>query len=220
MTLKKFTVFYRLLSEYFDFGADMSPTATLFNQPAQLPSYSTFNRQTRHQEYGNSGATNSLLTPSYTTTNNNNNWFPYANAEPYQVRLYIFRNCLRILNGMFEFQPKLLSPTWNSPYSTGQATYYNLYSNLANLSTLNHLSNLNSPYTNDPLSDITEQLAELSLDRRPLKRPPPSYLCHLCFQKGHYIKDCPQVSCILRILFNRVVKISQTTVIYWKACFQ
>lgn len=150
----------------------MSPTATLFNQPAQLPSYSTFNRQTRHQEYGNSGATNSLLTPSYATTNNNNNWFPYANAEPYQ--------------------PKLLSPTWNSPYSTGQATYYNLYSNLANLSTLNNLSNLNTPYTNDQLSEITDQLAELTLDRRPLRRPPPSYLCHLCFQKGHYIKDCPQ----------------------------
>ncbi|EDO40865.1 predicted protein, partial [Nematostella vectensis] len=24
------------------------------------------------------------------------------------------------------------------------------------------------------------------------KRPPEGYLCHLCFCKGHYIKDCPQ----------------------------
>lgn len=192
----------------------MSPTATLFSQPPQLPSYSTFNRQTGHQEYGNSGATNSLLTPSYTTTNNNNSWFPYANAESYQVSLHNLCDCLKILSSIFEFQPKLLSPTWNSPYSTGQATYYNLYSNLANLSTLNNLSSLNTPYTNDPLSEITEQLAELTLDRRPFKRPPPSYLCHLCFQKGHYIKDCPQVSCILRILFNRVVKKFQTTLTF------
>lgn len=29
-------------------------------------------------------------------------------------------------------------------------------------------------------------------------RPPYNYLCHLCFQKGHFIRDCPQVS----IFFN------------------
>lgn len=26
------------------------------------------------------------------------------------------------------------------------------------------------------------------------KIPPANYLCHLCFKKGHYIRDCPQVS--------------------------
>ncbi|XP_068081091.1 uncharacterized protein [Anabrus simplex] len=45
--------------------------------------------------------------------------------------------------------------------------------------------------------DLADQLNDLSLngalDRKPTKRPPPTYLCHLCFRKGHYIKDCPQV---------------------------
>ena len=27
-----------------------------------------------------------------------------------------------------------------------------------------------------------------------IRRPPDGYLCHLCFCKGHYIKDCPQVN--------------------------
>lgn len=44
--------------------------------------------------------------------------------------------------------------------------------------------------------DLADHFAELSLglERKPTKRPPPTYLCHLCFKKGHYIKDCPQVS--------------------------
>lgn len=49
----------------------------------------------------------------------------------------------------------------------------------------------------DGLSSLTEHFSDLSLSseaRKPSKRPPPNYLCHLCFNKGHYIKDCPQVS--------------------------
>ncbi|KAJ7987383.1 hypothetical protein DPEC_G00325920 [Dallia pectoralis] len=45
------------------------------------------------------------------------------------------------------------------------------------------------------LSSLTDHFSELSLPsepRKPSKRPPPNYLCHLCFNKGHYIKDCPQ----------------------------
>ncbi|ENN77715.1 hypothetical protein YQE_05786, partial [Dendroctonus ponderosae] len=148
----------------------MSPTATLFNQPSQFtPSYSNVNRHSRQPEYASSGSTNSLFTPTYTTPNN---WYQYQTTEPYQA--------------------KMLSPTWNSTYSPGQGQFsYNPY-NLATLSNLTSLNNLNNPFSNDHLADITEQLAELALDRRPLKRPPTSYLCHLCFQKGHYIKDCPQ----------------------------
>jgi hypothetical protein len=43
--------------------------------------------------------------------------------------------------------------------------------------------------------DLADHFADLtlSMDRKPTKRPPPTYLCHLCFKKGHYIKDCPQV---------------------------
>ncbi|NXI18061.1 ZCH24 protein, partial [Irena cyanogastra] len=47
----------------------------------------------------------------------------------------------------------------------------------------------------DGLSSLTEHFSDLSLSseaRKPSKRPPPNYLCHLCFNKGHYIKDCPQ----------------------------
>ncbi|XP_011150074.1 zinc finger CCHC domain-containing protein 24-like [Harpegnathos saltator] len=47
--------------------------------------------------------------------------------------------------------------------------------------------------TIDSMADLTEQFTELTVaDRRRAKRPPPAYLCHLCFRKGHYIKDCPQ----------------------------
>jgi hypothetical protein len=43
--------------------------------------------------------------------------------------------------------------------------------------------------------DLADRFADLTLniERKPTKRPPPTYLCHLCFKKGHYIKDCPQV---------------------------
>ncbi|XP_067876639.1 zinc finger CCHC domain-containing protein 24 [Heterodontus francisci] len=47
----------------------------------------------------------------------------------------------------------------------------------------------------DGLSSLTDHFSDLSFSaepRKPGKRPPPNYLCHLCFNKGHYIKDCPQ----------------------------
>ncbi|KAK3554280.1 hypothetical protein QTP70_020148 [Hemibagrus guttatus] len=47
----------------------------------------------------------------------------------------------------------------------------------------------------DGLNSLTDHFSDLSLTsepRKPSKRPPPNYLCHLCFNKGHYIKDCPQ----------------------------
>ncbi|OWF52668.1 zinc finger CCHC domain-containing protein 24-like [Mizuhopecten yessoensis] len=50
----------------------------------------------------------------------------------------------------------------------------------------------NSPYGS--INDLVDHFSDLSLslDRKPSKRPPSTYLCHLCFTKGHYIKDCPQ----------------------------
>ncbi|KAF2893922.1 hypothetical protein ILUMI_12253 [Ignelater luminosus] len=80
-----------------------------------------------------------------------------------------------------QYQPKLLSPTW-SPFPTAQFGHnpYNPYS-------------VSTTVPDTTIAELTDQLTELSLERRqPLKRPPPTYLCHLCFQKGHYIKDCPQ----------------------------
>lgn len=36
------------------------------------------------------------------------------------------------------------------------------------------------------------------------QQPPLNYMCHLCFMKGHFIRDCPQVNmtegCILNEL--------------------
>ncbi|XP_054269762.1 zinc finger CCHC domain-containing protein 24-like isoform X1 [Macrosteles quadrilineatus] len=47
------------------------------------------------------------------------------------------------------------------------------------------------PSQPDPIVELTENLAELSLKQKSTKQPPATYLCHLCFVTGHYIKDCP-----------------------------
>ena len=36
--------------------------------------------------------------------------------------------------------------------------------------------------------------------QRRVKKPPESYMCHICFDKGHYITDCPQVCSMLLLL--------------------
>lgn len=76
--------------------------------------------------------------------------------------------------------------------------FSSVFQNLQN----NHLPGygrqLPSPYGSigdGSVGDLTDHFSDLSItmDRKAGKRPPPSYLCHLCFMKGHYIKDCPQV---------------------------
>ncbi|XP_076349513.1 zinc finger CCHC domain-containing protein 24-like [Tachypleus tridentatus] len=90
-----------------------------------------------------------------------------------------------------------------------------VYLTLADQSTSNDQSKLHLPsittkylqsknnyisYTNNrsispaSLVDLTDHFSDLTLefDRKATKKPPPNYLCHLCFKKGHYIKDCPQ----------------------------
>ncbi|KAM7304168.1 zinc finger CCHC domain-containing protein 24 [Ixodes scapularis] len=49
-------------------------------------------------------------------------------------------------------------------------------------------------YQGGHVVDLADQFRELSLglDHKLVKKPPLNYLCHLCFHKGHYIKDCPQ----------------------------
>ncbi|KAF2363379.1 Zinc knuckle CX2CX3GHX4C [Trinorchestia longiramus] len=61
------------------------------------------------------------------------------------------------------------------------------------------LNGLHSPVHSTCLSgsigELTDQLSELSLayDRKnKIRKLPPNYLCHLCFKKGHHIKECPQ----------------------------
>lgn len=84
---------------------------------------------------------------------------------------------------------KILPAVW-SPFPTAQAYNYNYYSN-GSLS--GGLTGLNSSLS-ESVGDLADHFADLtlSMDRKPTKRPPPTYLCHLCFKKGHYIKDCPQ----------------------------
>ncbi|KAG7170876.1 Zinc finger CCHC domain-containing protein 24-like 1 [Homarus americanus] len=63
----------------------------------------------------------------------------------------------------------------------------------------NGLNGINSPVNssslNGSIGELADQLNELTLglDKKVKGRKlPPNYLCHLCFKKGHHIKDCPQ----------------------------
>ncbi|XP_034631070.1 zinc finger CCHC domain-containing protein 24 isoform X2 [Trachemys scripta elegans] len=96
-----------------------------------------------------------------------------------------------------------LSYTKNSPElgSSLNSSYLNSFFQLQRNEALSSsLYKSASPYGSlnnivDGLSSLTEHFSDLSLSseaRKPSKRPPPNYLCHLCFNKGHYIKDCPQ----------------------------
>ena len=53
------------------------------------------------------------------------------------------------------------------------------------------LSQLGYGTMEDVMADL-DRLMELESHR-----PPDDYLCHVCFQKGHYIKDCARVSFII-----------------------
>ncbi|XP_048842993.1 zinc finger CCHC domain-containing protein 24 [Brienomyrus brachyistius] len=85
--------------------------------------------------------------------------------------------------------------------SSLNSSYLNNFFQLQRNEALNNsLYKSASPYGSlnnivDGLSSLTDHFSELSLSsepRKPSKKPPPNYLCHLCFNKGHYIKDCPQ----------------------------
>ncbi|XP_004715364.1 zinc finger CCHC domain-containing protein 24 [Echinops telfairi] len=78
-----------------------------------------------------------------------------------------------------------LPETLQSP--SPQALSNSVYKSASPYGSLNNIA--------DGLNSLTEHFADLTLTseaRKPSKRPPPNYLCHLCFNKGHYIKDCPQ----------------------------
>ncbi|CDQ85873.1 unnamed protein product, partial [Oncorhynchus mykiss] len=88
-----------------------------------------------------------------------------------------------------------LSSSLNSNYlnnffqlQRNEALNNSVYKNVSPYGSLNNIV--------DGLNTLTDHFSDLSLSsesRKPSKRPPPNYLCHLCFNKGHYIKDCPQV---------------------------
>lgn len=79
-------------------------------------------------------------------------------------------------------------PSGPSQPLSPQALSSSVYKSASPYGSLNNIA--------DGLSSLTEHFSDLTLTsetRKPSKRPPPNYLCHLCFNKGHYIKDCPQV---------------------------
>uniref|UniRef100_A0AAQ4PL12 Zinc finger, CCHC domain containing 24 n=1 Tax=Gasterosteus aculeatus aculeatus TaxID=481459 RepID=A0AAQ4PL12_GASAC len=90
--------------------------------------------------------------------------------------------------------PADLSSSLNSNYlnnffqlQRNEALNNNVYKNVSPYGSLNNIV--------EGLNSLTDHFSDLSLSsepRKPNKRPPPNYLCHLCFNKGHYIKDCPQ----------------------------
>ncbi|XP_078387003.1 zinc finger CCHC domain-containing protein 24 isoform X2 [Cetorhinus maximus] len=106
------------------------------------------------------------------------------------------------------FRPEPTSQHHDLNYTKAADLGTSLYSNyLNNFSQLHRNEAITSglyknasPYGSlsnivDGLSSLTDHFSDLSLStepRKPGKRPPPNYLCHLCFNKGHYIKDCPQ----------------------------
>ncbi|CAD7088234.1 unnamed protein product [Hermetia illucens] len=92
---------------------------------------------------------------------------------------------------------KLLTPTIWSPFSTAQNYSINSPSPVTDVG---GNTTLLGPTTNDIISDLCERFNDFSFlnvatatrPQKPHKQPPPNYLCHLCFKKGHYIRDCPQ----------------------------
>ncbi|XP_075999721.1 zinc finger CCHC domain-containing protein 24-like [Genypterus blacodes] len=106
----------------------------------------------------------------------------------------------------FRAEPEISAPELNAgkrSVDLSSALNSNCLNNFFHLRTEalnNNLYKNSSPYGSlnnivDGLSCLTDHFSDLSLSsetRKPSKRPPPNYLCHLCFNKGHYIKDCPQ----------------------------
>lgn len=78
-------------------------------------------------------------------------------------------------NRVDKYQPKLLSPSWN-PLPSSYVPYPYSY------------------FGQSDIEEITTNFSEFNLleTRHNVKKPPSTYLCHLCFEKGHYIKDCVQ----------------------------
>lgn len=86
-------------------------------------------------------------------------------------------------------RPRASEPLCDFSSPLPQALNNNFFKSSSPYGSLNNIA--------DGLSSLTDHFSDLSLSpetHRPSKRPPPNYLCHLCFNKGHYIKDCPQVS--------------------------
>uniref|UniRef100_A0A1B6DEJ2 3CxxC-type domain-containing protein n=2 Tax=Clastoptera arizonana TaxID=38151 RepID=A0A1B6DEJ2_9HEMI len=79
-------------------------------------------------------------------------------------------------------QNKIFPALWG-PFPTAQYTTSNYQQ------TTGHC--FNQQIITDPLSELSDKLKDLCQENRSCKPPPATYMCHLCFHKGHYIKECP-----------------------------
>uniref|UniRef100_A0A673JM90 Zinc finger, CCHC domain containing 24 n=1 Tax=Sinocyclocheilus rhinocerous TaxID=307959 RepID=A0A673JM90_9TELE len=111
--------------------------------------------------------------------------------QPAQLLLFVIRVNKNIMTSSLSFSPLplflFLSLAIFSFSHMWRALNNGLYKSVSPYGSLNNIV--------DGLNSLTDHFSDLSLSsepRKPSKRPPPNYLCHLCFNKGHYIKDCPQ----------------------------
>lgn len=107
------------------------------------------------------------------------------NESPERVNLYNEK--------LIQKSPLTTNTILNEAFQSAQV--FNFSPRCPHKSPQNGISqNLND---NWDLNQLTSGFSELcigyDLDKKiGGKRPPSNYLCHLCFSKGHFIKDCPQ----------------------------
>lgn len=101
---------------------------------------------------------------------------------------YELRTFVDIVKSAYQWKNNYDLFGWGGVAFLWQSLNNNFYKRTSPYGSLNNIV--------DGLSSLADHFSDLSLSpetRKPSKRPPPNYLCHLCFNKGHYIKDCPQV---------------------------
>lgn len=91
----------------------------------------------------------------------------------------------------------MMHPIWSptSYHHQHQQEQYSRNSAYNNIQQHDAMMNGGGDTLSESLVELGERFNEMLLcnnNYTPI-RPPYNYLCHLCFQKGHFIRDCPQV---------------------------
>ncbi|XP_041363529.1 zinc finger CCHC domain-containing protein 24-like isoform X2 [Gigantopelta aegis] len=166
--------------------ASIDTSASVY-QPAQLLNWVYL---TLADSNGPQGLQNSQSVYTDPWTANQNNPQSVSSLNTVSVSSLLQKTNQNIFTVNHHHIPAATDPWSSPPQHTaihGNVNATNHYAN-GNVSTLS----TTSPYGS--IQDLADHFNDLSLslERKPSKRPPSTYLCHLCFNKGHYIKDCPQ----------------------------